>query len=192
MFFANHIIDQHSKNKVYSDVNLIPHKKVGLLLGTEKYLNSGDINPYFQYRINSATELYKANKIEYIVASGDNSTHDYNEPLEMQNSLFELGVPRERVYLDFAGFRTYDSVVRMNEIFGQDDFVIISQEFHNKRAIYIADQLNLKAIGYNAKDVNPISGFKTNMREYLARVNVFWDILIGKNPKFLGEKIKIP
>jgi len=101
------------------------------------------------------------------------------------------GIPEGRIVLDYAGFRTYDSVIRINKIFGQTSFTIISQGFHNRRAIYIAKCFNLNAIGYNAKDVNSASAFKTNLREKFARVKVFVDLLINKEPKFLGEKIEI-
>ena len=79
----------------------------------------------------------------------------------------------------------------MKEIFGQNSFTIISQEFHNQRAVYIANALNMNAIGYNAKDVNVYNGFKTKIREKFARVKVFVDFIFDKKPKFLGEKICI-
>ncbi len=136
-------------------------------------------------------ELYHAGKIQNIVISGDNSQKDYNEPQDMMDALVAAGIPANRIYLDFAGFRTFDSVFRMNVIFGQSSFTIISQEFHNLRAIYIARALGLNASGYNAKDVDAYNGFKTQVREKFARVKVLLDIWVGKQPKFLGQKIVI-
>jgi len=191
VFFADYRIEKSSDNLVYDDVNLIPHNKVGLLLGTAKYISDNYGNPYYEYRITAATDLYNAGKIDYILISGDNGNENYNEPQDMKNDLIKNGIPEDRIVLDYAGFRTYDSVIRINKIFGQTSFTIISQEFHNRRAIYIAKCFNLNAIGYNAKDVNSASAFKTNLREKFARVKVFVDLLINKEPKFLGEKIEI-
>jgi SanA protein len=191
IWFANYRISVATDDKVYTDVNKIPYNKTGLVLGTSKSLRSGHANPYFTYRINAAVELFKNGKIDYIVVSGDNRHHSYNEPKDMQKALMAQGIPENKIFLDYAGFRTLDSVVRINKIFGQSSFTIISQEFHNKRAIYIAESYDLNAIGYNAKDVNKSLGFKVKVRETFARVKVFIDLLIGIKPKFLGEPIEI-
>ena len=132
--------------------------------------------------------LYQAGKISYIVVSGDNSRKTYDEPTQMKADLVLGGVPEEVIFLDYAGFRTWDSVVRIKEIFSQDDFTIISQRFHNERAVYLARRYGLNAVAFNAKDVGK---FKTNFREKLARVKVFVDLLTNKKPRFLGEKIEI-
>jgi SanA protein len=191
ILWANSTINKHTKNKIYSETNSIPENKVGLLLGTSKFLRNGNSNQYFENRISATIQLYKAGKIKNIVISGDNSKKDYNEPEDMKKELIRRGIPEKQIYLDFAGFRTFDSVFRMKEIFGQDRFTIISQEFHNQRAVYIANALKLNAIGFNAKDVNAYNGFKTRIREKFARVKVFLDFVFGKKPKFLGDKIEI-
>lgn len=168
----------------------VPTKKVGLLLGTNKNYSNGKPNKYFYNRIDAAVELYNAGKIKYIIASGDNSLENYNEPEQMKVELMARGIPQEKIILDFAGFRTLDSVVRSFEIFGQDDIIVIAQEFHNQRAIYIAENFGISAFGYDAKD--GIDGFsKTQFREYFARLKVFLDILRRTEPKYLGEKITI-
>lgn len=190
-WFANFRINQASEDRVYDDVNKISYRKVGLLLGASKMLANGRENLYFTYRIQAAVELYNAGKISFIIVSGDNSRHSYNEPLDMQTALMENGIPEEKIYLDYAGFRTLDSVVRMNKIFGQTSCTVISQEFHNKRAIFIAESKDIDMIGYNAKDVKGKSSYKTNIREVFARVKVFLDLLIDKDPKFLGDPIEI-
>jgi SanA protein len=191
ILWANSTIDKQTRNKIYSETDSIPANNVGLLLGTSKFLKSGVPNQYFDNRISATVQLYKAGKIKNIVISGDNSKKNYNEPEDMKNELIKHGIPESRIYLDFAGFRTYDSVFRMKEIFGQHRFTIISQEFHNQRAVYIANSLKLNAIGFNAKDVNAYNGFKTKIREKFARVKVFVDLIFDKKPKFLGEKIEI-
>ena len=125
--------------------------------------------------------------------SGDNSKKDYNETEDMKFSLMEKGVPENRIFEDFAGFRTLDSVVRSKEIFGQSQITIISQKFHNERAVFLAQYYDINAIGYNAKEVSINYGLKTHLREYLARVNAVLDVYIfKKEPKFLGDRVVIP
>ena len=188
---ADKIIEKNSDNLVYNNTSTIPANKAGLLLGTCKTLSNGLPNEYFTNRIRAAVDLYNSGKIQYIIISGDNGKKTYNEPLDMKNELIRLGIPAEKIFLDYAGFRTYDSVIRMNKIFGQKSFTVISQDFHTRRAVYIAKRFDLRAIGYNAKDVNKYYGFKTMLREKFARVKVFTDLLFNKKPKFLGEKVVI-
>jgi SanA protein len=189
--YMNFRINQKTKNFVFDSVEFIPENTVGLLLGTSKLLKAGTPNQYFFNRINAAVELFRAGKIKIIVISGDNSKKHYNEPQDMKEELVKRGIPENKIYLDYAGFRTFDSMYRMREIFGQKKFTVISQKFHNQRAIYIGNSLGLNSIGYNAKDVNAYNGFKTKLREKFARVKVFIDLTFNKKPKFLGEKIII-
>lgn len=188
---CNRKVKGYADSKTYTEVIAIPHNDVGLLLGTSPKLKNGNNNLYFDYRILAAAELYKAGKIRYILISGDNRKKDYNEPEEMKKALMQKGVPEGVIYLDYAGFRTLDSVVRAQEVFGQSRITVISQRFHNERAIYLAGKNGIDAIGYNAKDVNAYAGIKTNARELLARVKMFIDLAIDKQPHFLGEKIVI-
>jgi SanA protein len=191
IFWANHKIESEAKDFVTYDIQKLPNEKVGLLLGTGKFLSNGKENAYFFYRIDVTEKLYKTGKIKNVLISGDNSQKDYSEPEDMQAELIKRGIPKEHIYLDFAGFRTLDSVVRAKEIFGQNSFIIISQKFHNERAIFLAQHYGIKAYGFNAKDVNKYFGFKTKIREYFARVKVFVDFLLGVEPKFGGEKVEI-
>lgn len=181
-----------AQGKLYTDTKTIPYNKVGLLLGTARMGKSGHINPYYEYRIQAAAQLIKEGKIKYLVISGDNGRETYNEPEMMRADLISAGIDSSIIYLDYAGFRTFDSIVRLKEIFGQEKVTIISQPFHNERAVYIASKEGIAAIGFNARDVNLRHGVKTQIRERLARVKVFTDYLFGVQPKFLGEKISIP
>lgn len=191
ILLSNFTINKKTNNLVFNETESIPENKTGLLLGTSKYLRSGKLNLYFEYRIQATEKLFKAGKIKNIVISGDNSKKDYNEPEDMKIELVKRGIPEGNIYLDYAGFRTFDSIYRMKEIFGQRSFTVISQQFHNQRAVYIAKSLDLNAIGFNAQDVNAYNGFKTKLREKLARVKVFVDILTNEQPKYLGTKIII-
>ena len=133
-----------------------------------------------------------AGKIKYLIISGDNSRKDYNEPQSMKDDLVKNGIDSNLIFLDYAGFRTFDSMVRLREIFGQQQVTVISQQFHNERAIFIAQKQNIDAIGFNARDVKGGDGLSIRMREKLARVKVFIDYLTNKKPKYLGPKVMIP
>ena len=191
VLLLNYKVKNDVKESIYDNITETPSKKVGLLLGTAKYVKSGWINLYYTHRITAAVELYKAGKIEYILISGDNGRESYDEPTLMKEDLMAAGIPESAIYLDYAGFRTLDSVVRCKRIFGELDILVISQQFHNERAVYIARARGIQAVGYNAQDVNAKYGFKTRIREYLARTKMFLDLWFGKEPKFLGEEIQI-
>lgn len=192
VIFANLLVEISTKDSVYDDATTIKHNKVGLLLGTGKYLTNGYINLYYKYRLDAAEELYKSGKIDYILVSGDNSTSQYDEPTTIKKDLMKRGIPAKRIYLDYAGFRTLDSVIRSKAIFGQKNITIISQSFHNKRAIYIAKAHKIEAIGFNAKNVSRLYGLKTKIREKLARVKMLLDLILGKDPKYYGKPVIIP
>lgn len=191
LIFSNYTIGQASKNKTFSSTSQIKKNRVGLLLGTAKYYKDGGINLYFQYRIDAAVELFKSGKIDYILVSGDNRSLNYNEPITFKKELVKRGIPPEVIFLDYAGFRTLDSVIRAKEIFQQEEITIISQQFHNERAIYIAENKGIKAIGYNAKDIGSTDGLKMKFREYFARTRAFLDVTFNVKPKFYGDKITI-
>ncbi|WP_435263512.1 SanA/YdcF family protein [Tenacibaculum sp. nBUS_03] len=154
VFVANYSIKRNAVNKTFSNSSEIKKNKVGLVLGTAKILKNGRVNLYFKYRIQATVALYKKGKIDFILVSGDNGNKNYDEPTDFKNELIKKGIPSNRIFLDYAGFRTLDSVVRAKEIFGQTSVTIISQKFHNERAIFLAEKNGIKAIGFNAKGPN--------------------------------------
>ncbi len=190
-YFSNSLVENTSNEKTFSSISELPYNKVGMVLGTAKYRAQGGINLYFKYRINAAVQLYESGKIEFILVSGDNSTKYYNEPEAFKQELIKRGVPADKIFLDYAGFRTLDSVVRAMKVFGQKKITIVSQKFHNERAIYLAEHYGVEAIGFNAKDVSKNYGFKTQLREYFARSKAVLDVIFNVEPKFLGEPIRI-
>lgn len=192
IFICDKIIRQSCEGKLFTSTETIPYNATGILLGTSKRLPGGSENPYYRYRIAAATELLKSRKIKYLVISGDNSRKTYNEPQRMKEDLIQSGIDSSVIFLDYAGFRTFDSMVRLREIFGQKSVTVISQAFHNERAIYIGSREGIATIGYNAKDVSKSFGLRVQLREKLARVKVFVDYLFGTDPHFLGPKIEIP
>lgn len=191
VFSIDQIVKHLAKDKLYDSTEDIPYNKIGLLLGTSKYLKNGNINLYYKYRIDAAYNLYKSGKIDYLLISGDNSRKNYDEPTMMKEDLVKRGVPDSIIYLDYAGFRTLDSVIRCRDIFGQNCITVISQKFHNERAIFIAKRKGISAVGYNAKSVDKFYGMKTRIREKLARVKMTIDLIFNKKPKFSGDKVEI-
>lgn len=191
VFIINNQVTNFAKGRTYYKTRHIPHRRVGLLLGTGRVVSTGQMNLYYLYRIRATVALFKAHKIDIILISGDNSRKDYDEPSMMKTDLMAQGIPEERIHLDYAGFRTLDSMVRCKEIFGQNKVTVISQHYHNERAIYIAHKKGIDAIGFNAIDVGGSYGIKNHTREKLARVKMILDLLLNKQPKYLGEKIKI-
>ncbi len=182
-----------SKAFLSDDLRDLPDQKVALMLGTSFRGSNGTINRYFKYRLDAALELYKAGKVQYILVSGDNSEENYNEPRAMRDALVKNGVPVDKVILDYAGFRTLDSMVRAKEVFGVTNVIVVSQKFHNERAIYLGRKNDINAFGYNARDVDGAEGSRSKFREIGARVKMMLDIyVLHTQPKFLGEPVIIP
>ncbi len=190
-FWANHVIVSNAESKLFSTAKDCPEANVALVLGTSKTNAKGNDNLYFNFRIQAAVELYKAGKVKYILVSGDNHMKGYDEPTDMKNALINAGIPKSKIYLDYAGFRTLDSMQRALKVFGQKKVIVVSQKFHNERAIYLGEHFGMTVYGFNAKDVHKMGGFKTKVRERFARMKVFWDVIFGVNSKFLGEPVKI-
>ena len=191
-FFVNLAITNTGNKYCFNSIDSIPHNHCGVVLGTSKYLGNGKRNLYYSNRIKAAVELYNRKKIDYIIVSGDNRNRNYNEPITMYNDLVLAGISGTKIILDYAGFRTLDSVVRSKEVFGQSSYTIISQLFHNQRATYIAHKKGIEAIAFNAEGLSENDDFKLQLREIAARVLVIFDMLTAKQPHFLGEKVVVP
>ena len=190
-YLINHHINTAYNTQIYTDQNSIPHNRVALLLGTAKTFN-GRGNLYFITRINAVADLYHAKKIDKIIASGDNSRKSYDEATDMQQALIQKGVNPNDIYLDYAGFRTLDSVVRLKKVFNINKATIISQKNHCQRALFIAKNHKIDAIAYTALDISHAGKLKLQIREYLARVKAWLDVFIlNKSPKFLGKPVII-
>lgn len=189
VYAADRYITSHFREKCYQRSQDIPYHRVALLLGTGKRLGNGQENPYYRNRVEAAAKLWHEGRVDYILASGDNSKPGYDEPSDMTIDLVDAGVPFDAIYRDYAGLRTLDSVVRAKKIFGLSDCVIISQAFHNERALYLARAAGIQAIGYNARDVYAND---TPVREKLARLAAVMDVnILHTKPRFLGAMIEI-
>ena len=182
MLICNQIVVNNAEGKAYSDIDSIKYNKVGLLLGTTPQARITKVkNYFFIYRIDAAEQLYRAGKIEKILISGDEDSLDgINEPECMRDSLVARGVPESAIILDGKGYRTICSVVNANKVYGLKGFTIISQQFHNERAIYQTEHLGLdieNIQAYNARMPKSRRAYLTTIREYFARVKMFIDLM---------------
>ena len=193
MVYNHNKMAKDTKKYIYTSIEKIPAKKAALVLGCSKYLKSGRINYFYKYRIESAVKLFKAGKVKAIIVSGDNGNKGYDEPTQMYDDLVKVGIPSKYIQLDYAGFRTLDSIVRAKAIFDLEDYIIVSQRFHLERAIYIAHAKKQKVLGFVAKDFkNTIWAKRMGRRELLARVKAFLDVhVFGVEPKFYGGKVEV-
>lgn len=185
---ANQAVVSASKGSIFLQASDVPVHRVALVLGTAPTVSDGRRNLYFEARLNAAAKLYKAGRVSKILVSGDNSRATYDEPTAMKAGLIERGVPERDVVPDFAGFRTLDSIVRAKEVFGLRDMVIITDDFHLPRALYIARHNGIEAVGYQTRSLPVSVSPKTWIREAGSRTLMFIDLALGRQPKFLGQR----
>lgn len=187
-FLVDRWISASTADRIFSDPSHIPSRSIGLVLGTSKYI-ARTLNPYYDYRISAALELYRQGKVNVLLLSGDNAHRSYNEPWTMKRDLLKAGIPEQDIVLDYAGFRTLDSVVRAKNVFDADHFVIITQKFHCERALFIAQSNNIDAICLAVTEPRGIAGLKIRLREILARVKAVIDVyILDVQPRFPGPK----
>lgn len=171
---------------VHNSLDDVPTNEVALVLGTSNRLRDGSPNPFFRGRIQTAVDLINSKKVKNLIVSGDNNTIYYNEPVKMQTALLAKEIPENIIRLDYAGFRTLDSVVRCKEVFGESKITIVTQGFHAYRALFIANYYGMDAVAMAAPKVPFLSYFPVILREYLARPKAVLDLYVfNKGPKFL-------
>jgi SanA protein len=188
VFLIDRMISWTTENHVYTSAENLPHHNVAMVLGTSKYLGK-TINDYYTNRINAAITVYNLGKVDSFLLSGDNAHRSYNEPWTMKRDLLKAGVPEQAIHLDYAGFRTLDSVIRAKEIFETNKFLIITQRFHCERALYIANYHHISAACLAVPGPTQHSGFWVRLREVFARSKAILDLYVfSTQPKFLGPK----
>lgn len=162
VFVSNHIIEKAAQNKVYSDVNLILPRETALVLGV--YKNSAP--EFFSKRIDAAVILYKAGKVKNFIVSGADGPYNYDEAADMKSALISKGVPDSIITMDKDGDHTINSIVRCRDVFHKNQIIVVSQSYHDVRAIYIASKNGVDAIGFYSGTVGVI----TPPKEYLSRI----------------------
>ena len=183
-------IVQSTKEYLISEVNDAPVCDAVIVLGAYVY-NSGTPSPVLRDRLDYGYEMYKQGKAQKILVSGDHGRENYDEVNVMKEYLIRKGVPGEDIFMDHAGFNTYDSMYRARDIFQIENLLISTQKFHMSRSLYIARSLGINAYGYPCEDKAMYRMAYLNTRESVARVKAFLDVLVNRNPKFLGDVIPI-
>ncbi|QOY91801.1 SanA/YdcF family protein [Paludibaculum fermentans] len=176
------MVNRNAAGRTYNTAEAVPPRSVGLVLGCSRKLPDGRTNAFFTHRIQAAAQLYRAGKVSYLLVSGDKHGPAYDEPADMRDSLIRAGVPADRIYRDDAGFSTRESILRARWIYGQTRLTVVSQEFHNQRAIWFARQQGIDAIGFNAAEVTVFGSFGTRVREVLARSDLMLDFAGIRKP----------
>ena len=188
-------VSYNSKGRLYDDVDSISHRKVGLILGTSPVSAwNGRRNYYFDHRIKAGADLYKAGKVDWLIVSGGdyrNSENGYDEPTAMRDSLMKQGVDSTRIVLDYDGTRTLNSIAKIRDVYCQDSIIIISQKYHNERALYQAKHFGIDAIAFNAHTPGRMTSWWRNRgREVLARVKLFIDIVVNRHPDLKESDVR--
>ncbi|MCK3656899.1 hypothetical protein A4G19_14625 [Pasteurellaceae bacterium Macca] len=182
-----------ARDKIYSDVNTLPAREYAVVLGTAKYYSAGVPNLYYKNRLEAAEAVLSAHKAKYLLLSGDNQTPYYNEPKMMTEDLHKAGIASEKLKQDYAGYNTFDSVIRADRVFHLKPFTLISQPFHCERALFIAQYHNIDAICFTAK--HPESHYRVRFREFFARTAMVLKLLAGQEattlaPSKIVENVK--
>ena len=185
--FLNLWMTLRCEGRIHDYAPRVPVTDVALVLGTGKMIG-GQMNIHFRVRMDAAASLYKAKRVRHFLVSGDNSSTGYNEPEDMKQALVERGVPAAAITCDYAGLRTLDSIVRARDIFDVKECVIVSDDFHLARALWIADCHGIRATAFYEDAVRWRTSGKSRVREWLARVNAVADEITGREPKHGGEK----
>lgn len=170
------------------DVSAAPAADTALVLGASVY-SSGELSPVLRYRADTAADLYKAKKVSKILVTGDNSSVGHNEVNPVGKYLLTLGIPKQDIFLDHAGFDTYSSMYRARDVFAVRSIIIVSQDFHLARAVYVARGLGIDAYGVAAESQGR---FTYNwLREVPATMKALFDLTFARTPKYLGEQIPV-
>lgn len=171
-----------TQGRVYVSTENLDARPVGLVLGTSKKVAPDTPNQHFQNRLAAAAELLRSGKVEKLLVSGHRASRYYDETADMTAALLSLGVAESDIVSDDKGARTLDSIARAKAVFGFDRFVIVSDDFHVGRALFIADRVGADAVALRSDPVSYAQSGKTRLREYFARVKAVLDLYV------LGEK----
>lgn len=185
----NYFVKYTSNKKCYKNLSNVPPCEVGIVLGAGVRGNSP--SKYLVDRLNATISLYKNNKVQKLLLTGDNGRKDYDELIVMKQYCYKNGVDTARIYLDYAGFDTYSSLYRAKQIFKVEKAIIISQNYHIDRAVFIGNRLGIDSYGFAADNATYNNYQKNVIREYMAVVKSVFDVIIKRKPKYLGETVDI-
>lgn len=177
----------YAKSRI-DTIDSVPNMPVAIVFGAGLQ-RDGTPSPVLRDRVKTAAELYFAGKVKKLLFSGDNRFVDYNEPGAMRAYAISLGVPEEAIVQDFAGRRTYDSCYRAKYIFGVDEAILVTQNYHLPRALFTCNGIGLKAVGINAdqRNYSRYSLLVWNVRELPASLIALWDVWISRPLPVMGD-----
>jgi SanA protein len=185
-WLADRRLAQLGAPRSFAEAGEVPATEVALVLGTAPIGPEGGPNHFFIYRLDAAAALWKAGKVKYFIASGSDV-----EPAAMRAGLIERGVPAGVIYLDPGGYRTWDSVLRARDVYGQKRLVIVSQRFHVNRALFLAHHEGIEAWGFDARDVDSPYSILTRLRQYPAALRAYFDAWTSSGATDGGKKVVI-
>lgn len=188
VLLSNWIVHLYARPHIVAEQAKLKPAQAAIILGAGVY-QDGRLTPVLEGRVNTAIELYRAGLVKKILMSGDNGSRYYNEVSPVHNYLLEAGVPPEDIFLDYAGFDTYDTMYRARAVFGVESAIVVTQNFHLPRAVFIADAMDMEVQGYGADNGAPRSRY--SFRETLARVKAVFEVRLRRPPAYLGEQIPI-
>jgi len=179
----------YSQSRIFNDIGKTPSSRVAIVFGAGLQ-RDGSPSPVLRDRVAAAVQLYQAGKVEKILMSGDNRFVDYNEPGAMYNYAVELGMPAEDIVLDYAGRRTYDTCYRAKAIFNLKDAILVTQTYHQARALFTCNMLGLPSSGFSAdmRTYHPSSYFFWNLREIPATFMALVDVWFRHPIPVLGKQ----
>ncbi|MEO1430714.1 MAG: ElyC/SanA/YdcF family protein [Cyanobacteria bacterium J06632_19] len=184
----NFYVKTVTSSRRHNNPTQIPSQRVAIVLGAGIY--NENPSPMLADRISAAAELYKLGKVQKLLMSGDNSSEDYDEVTVMKRYAIKLGIPQKDITLDYAGFKTYESCYRANPIFGVNQAVVVTQNFHLPRAVYLCQQLGVDAVGYGTPDWGNYRRetiIRYTFREYISTIKALWQVHITRPlPTYLG------
>ncbi|GHA95762.1 vancomycin high temperature exclusion protein [Modicisalibacter luteus] len=186
---ANTWILARTQDRIETDLLLCATEPVGIVFGTSYWARGGGRNPLYSARLGAASQLLRTQRVQHLLLSGDNRTRFYNEPVTMWRDLRASNVRDIDMTLDYAGFSTFDTLIRAREIFGVSRTLLITQDWHLPRALFIADALGIEAMGCAAPTPAVSGVWQLHVREWLARVATLGDLYLwGRKPYFLGPR----
>ena len=183
MMFANFWVFSLTDGRTYDKISKIPPRETALVLGTSPKMMSGAANPYFISRMEAVSLLYHHGKIKNIIVSGEKSK-GYDEPAAMKKFLiYQEGIPEDIILEDPKGFNTHASILRSKNVYKRKNIIIVTQGFHNIRALFFARNNSMNALGFNAREISkPESFYRNQFREFFARILAVTYYIIGYSP----------
>lgn len=189
IWVTNNNVKAKTENVIYTNLTDVPKTKVAIIFGAG--INGDKPSRYLKDRLDAGIALYKNNKVDKILLSGDNGRDEHDELTVMKLYCYENGIDTNKIYIDYAGFDSYSTMYRAKHIFKVDTAILVSQKYHLNRCVYIGDKLGVKSYGYSAnRGVYP--GYKYySFREKLSITKSVFDVVRNRKPKYLGETVDV-